>query len=76
MCQQNYVSVHAATKMIKLSFDDNDFKIAHPSDFFFSRTITINFDKAQTASVLNGLKNDPSAEFIDEASQPRSQGRS
>jgi hypothetical protein len=31
--------------MIKLSFDDNDndFKIAHLSDFFFSRTITINF---------------------------------
>jgi hypothetical protein len=32
-------------KMIKLSFydNDNDFKIAHLSDFFFSRTITINF---------------------------------
>jgi hypothetical protein len=31
--------------MIKLSFDDNDndFKIAHLSDFFFSRTITIIF---------------------------------
>ena len=29
--------------MINLSFDDNDFKIAHPSEFFFSRTIMINF---------------------------------
>ena len=29
--------------MIKLLFDDNDFKIAHPSDFFFSLTTTINF---------------------------------
>jgi hypothetical protein len=27
--------------MTKLSLDDNDFKIPHPSDFFFSRTITI-----------------------------------
>jgi hypothetical protein len=36
-------TVHTTTKTIKISFDDNDFKIAHPSDFFFSRTITINF---------------------------------
>ncbi len=29
-------------------------------------TITIKSDKARTASVLNGLKNDPSHEFIGE----------
>jgi hypothetical protein len=28
------MSVHTTTKMIKLSFDDNDFKIAHPIERF------------------------------------------
>jgi hypothetical protein len=42
--QKNYVGVHTTTKMIKLSFDDNDFKIAQRSDFFsVGRSITINF---------------------------------
>ena len=34
---------HTTTKMMKLSFDDNDFKNAHPRYFIFSRTITIIF---------------------------------
>jgi hypothetical protein len=33
--QKHRASVHTTTKMIKLSLNDNDFKIAHLSDFFF-----------------------------------------
>jgi hypothetical protein len=32
--KKNCVSVNTTTKMIKLSFDDNDFKISHLRDFF------------------------------------------
>jgi hypothetical protein len=31
--QKTKVGVQTTTKTIKLSVDDNDFKIAHPSDF-------------------------------------------
>jgi hypothetical protein len=46
--KKNYVGVHNTTKTIKLSaFDDNDFKIAHPSDFFQSDDDDKFFDQAQ-----------------------------
>jgi hypothetical protein len=47
--EKNYVGVHTTTKMIKLSFDDNDFKIAHPSDKFNDNDKFLTNQRAYTS---------------------------